>query len=88
MNVDNILIFLSGFMIGGFACSRLEGYLVSRRFPDESGREEYEAYMRKLSFAGVFFAVLVGVVSYSIYPHTFVYGLCGGYALFAAKIGM
>ncbi|QAR32978.1 hypothetical protein EP073_06020 [Geovibrio thiophilus] len=88
MNVDNILIFLSGFMIGGFICTRAEAFLIERRFPGEREAEDVAPYMKRLSFGGVFFSVLLGVVAYNLFPHVFIYGLCGGYALFAAKIGM
>ncbi|WP_265821689.1 hypothetical protein [Geovibrio ferrireducens] len=88
MNVDNILIFLSGFMIGGFLCTRVEAFLVEKRFPEDRKPEEVMPYIKKLGFGGVFFSVLIGVVAFSLFPHPFIYGLCGGYALFAAKIGL
>ncbi len=88
MNVDNILIFLSGFMIGGFICTRAEAFLIERRFPGDRTPEQVGEYMKKLGFIGVFFSVLAGVVSFSLFPHPFIYGICGGYALFASKIGI
>jgi hypothetical protein len=79
MNTDWILIFLSGFMIGGFICTKAESAVRVKKGAD---------FIKKMNFAGIFGSVFVFTLSWFLFPGPFVFGLCGGYLFFTLKPGL
>ncbi|WP_022850332.1 hypothetical protein [Limisalsivibrio acetivorans] len=87
MDVNSILIFLSGFLFGGVACTRIEGWLIIKKLGENPDPEEGRAFYSKLKHGGVFISVFFLTILYFLYPSPFLFGLFAGYGFFAFKPG-
>jgi len=84
MNVDSILIFVAGMIVGGFLYVRAEGVILSRFYPDHEGEGRLVA-LRKIGFGCTFAGVFLLILAYYYTQNALLSGICAGFAIFGFK---
>ena len=83
-NTDQILLLVSGMILGGFIYVKTEGFLLEKYYPGAEGEDRVHALKKigfKLTFAGVFFFVL----SFFLIGSAVLSGIFLGFAIFGIK---
>lgn len=84
--IDQILMLVAGMILGGFILVKFEELYFAKKYPEtEPTHEERIHTLKQLSFGESFVCVFIAVLSYFLFPHFFIYGICLGAFIFSRK---
>jgi hypothetical protein len=83
-NVDNILMFLAGMILGGFLYTKAESHVLARYYPDMRD-EQRGLVLRKIGFVLTFAGVFCLVLAFFFLKIPVLMGIFAGFAVFGIR---
>jgi len=85
INIDTVLLFVAGMILGGYVYTRAETYAMKRYFPLAEGEERLYA-LKKIGFRLTFIGVFLFVLVFFLMKSAILAGVCAGFAIFGIKL--